>query len=48
VAAHFERFPVPILTSLVRRVRRIAPAKLAYKPVNIVASGLMAIARKPD
>jgi SAM-dependent methyltransferase len=47
VAAHFERFPVPILTRLVRWVRRIAPAKLAYKPVNIVASGLMAIARKP-
>lgn len=47
VAAHFERFPVPLLTSLVRFVRRVAPAKLAYKPVNVVASGVMAIARKP-
>jgi SAM-dependent methyltransferase len=47
VAAHFARFPVPILTPFVRWVRRITPSKLAYKPVNIVASGLMAIARKP-
>lgn len=47
VAAHFERFPVPIATRVVRFVRRIMPRKLACRPVNIVASGVMVLARKP-
>lgn len=48
VAAHFERFTVPILTPIVRFFRRILPSALVRRPVNIVASGVMAIARKPS
>jgi SAM-dependent methyltransferase len=47
IASHFERFPVPIATPIVRLLRRILPYALVRRPVNIVASGLMALARKP-
>jgi SAM-dependent methyltransferase len=47
VAAHFERFPVPIATQIVRFLRRIIPRRLACRPVNVVASGVMVLARKP-
>lgn len=47
VSAHFERFPVPVATPVMRLLHRIMPVKLAKKPVNIVASGVMAIGRKP-
>lgn len=46
VAAHFERFHVPFVTPMIR-LRRILPAAIVNRPVNIVASGVMAIARKP-
>jgi 2-polyprenyl-3-methyl-5-hydroxy-6-metoxy-1,4-benzoquinol methylase len=46
VSAHFDRFPVPIATPVMRLLHRITPAKLAQRPVNIVASGIMAIGRK--
>jgi 2-polyprenyl-3-methyl-5-hydroxy-6-metoxy-1,4-benzoquinol methylase len=46
VSAHFERFPVPAATPMMRLLHRIAPAKLARRPVNVVASGVMAMARK--
>src|ERR1700761_1599298 len=46
VAAHFDRFPVPLATPVMRLLRRIAPDKLARKSVNVVASGVMAIAKK--
>jgi 2-polyprenyl-3-methyl-5-hydroxy-6-metoxy-1,4-benzoquinol methylase len=46
VAAHFDRFPVPILTPLMRLLRRALPSVIVNRPVDIVASGLMAIARK--
>lgn len=46
VTAHFERFPVPLLTPIVRLMYQILPAVLAHRPVRIVASGVMAIARK--
>jgi SAM-dependent methyltransferase len=46
VAAHFERFPVPIATPIVRMLKRILPSRLVHKPVDVVASGVMAVARK--
>lgn len=46
VSAHFDRFPVPVATSIVRLLHRALPAKLVRRPVNIVASGVMAVARK--
>jgi len=48
VAAHFERFPVPILTPIVRLVNRMVPGKLARRAVNIVASGVMAVGTKRE
>lgn len=46
VAAHFDRFPVPIATPLVRLLNRILPRVLALRPLNVVASGIVALARK--
>lgn len=47
VASHFERFRVPLATPAVGLLRRILPRALVRRPANIVASGVMAIARKP-
>jgi len=46
VSAHFERFPVPVATPVMRLLHRLLPAKLATKPVTVVASGVMALGRK--
>jgi 2-polyprenyl-3-methyl-5-hydroxy-6-metoxy-1,4-benzoquinol methylase len=48
ISAHFERFPVPLASPLVRLVRKALPANLAYRPVQVVASGMMALATKRD
>lgn len=48
IAGHFERFPVPILTPLVRIVNRTVPRRLVRHPVRVVASGVMAVARKSE
>jgi SAM-dependent methyltransferase len=46
VAAHFERFPVPILSPFVHILRSVLPAGLAHRPTRIVASGVTALAQK--
>jgi 2-polyprenyl-3-methyl-5-hydroxy-6-metoxy-1,4-benzoquinol methylase len=48
VSSHFERFPVPIASPLVHLLRKALPEKLAHRPIKLVASGIMAIARKKD
>lgn len=48
IAAHFDRFPVPIASPAVRMIRRALPAMLAHRPVQIVASGMMVLARRQD
>jgi hypothetical protein len=48
IAAHFDRFPVPIASPVVRTIRRALPAKLAHRPVQIVASGMMVLAGRRD
>jgi len=37
---HFERFPVPVLTSLFRLVRRCVPEGLAHRHCVLPASGM--------
>jgi SAM-dependent methyltransferase len=46
VSSHFDRFPVPIATQLVRLLRRALPENLAHRPMRIVASGITALAQK--
>lgn len=48
LAHHFDRFPVPILSPLIRLLRRLLPGRIAHRRMWLSASGLMAIARKPD
>jgi SAM-dependent methyltransferase len=43
---HFQRFPIPFWSGLVRQLRKIAPQGLAEKPFKVVASGSTATARK--
>lgn len=47
VARHFERFRVPVLSSLLAGTRRAMPACIAHRSVRIPASGMMAICRMP-
>jgi glycosyltransferase involved in cell wall biosynthesis/SAM-dependent methyltransferase len=44
-AHHFERFPVPLLTALVRIVARIAPRRLRNANVPVLASGIAVFAQ---
>jgi 2-polyprenyl-3-methyl-5-hydroxy-6-metoxy-1,4-benzoquinol methylase len=46
IADHFERFPIPLLTPAVRILNRVLPLSIAVRPFRVVASGIMAIARK--
>lgn len=47
VAAHFEKYPVAGIVHTLRFLRAVAPAALRRKLFHIVASGLIAVARKP-
>jgi SAM-dependent methyltransferase len=46
IARHFERFPVPMVTPLVRFCSRLLPRPIAEKYRRVVASGMMVFARK--
>lgn len=46
VAQHFERFPVPMVTPLVRFFNGLLPKSLRTKYRRLVASGMMVCARK--
>jgi 2-polyprenyl-3-methyl-5-hydroxy-6-metoxy-1,4-benzoquinol methylase len=45
VAQHFERFPVPFFTPLVRNVARITPKRLREANVPVLASGIAVYSR---
>jgi glycosyltransferase involved in cell wall biosynthesis/SAM-dependent methyltransferase len=45
VAAHFERFPVPVVGRAVRGLRRVLPKRVRRRDVNVVASGMLTVAR---
>jgi 2-polyprenyl-3-methyl-5-hydroxy-6-metoxy-1,4-benzoquinol methylase/glycosyltransferase involved in cell wall biosynthesis len=46
VQKHFERFPVPLVTSVVNFVARLLPRSTRARHRRVVASGIMAFARK--
>jgi len=46
IVRHFDRFPVPVVSPLLRMIRKLLPAALANRSFRIVASGTMAIARR--
>ena len=46
IARHFDHFPVPVLSTITHAVRRAIPEALANRKWELVASGMMAIARK--
>lgn len=48
IGLHFDRFEVPILSPAVKLVRTILPAKVTRRPIKVMASGLMALARKKE
>ena len=45
ITRHFQRFPVPVLSSVVSALRTITPGQLANRPFKIVASGMVIIAK---
>ena len=47
VAAHFEKYPVAGIRAALRLLRALFPARWRERPVRIVASGLIALARRP-
>jgi SAM-dependent methyltransferase len=47
VAAHFDKYPIAGLTPVLRVVRAITPRALREHLFPVVASGLVALARKP-
>ena len=47
VAAHFDKYPVAGITQGLRALRAVTPRGLREHLVSVVASGLVALARKP-
>ncbi len=48
VLAHFDRFPVPVLSPLGRLAGRLAPAAVRRQRIDVVASGVDVLARRTD
>jgi SAM-dependent methyltransferase len=46
IAGHFQRYPVRGVSTAVGFVHRLLPGALRRKPVNVVASGMVMMARK--
>jgi 2-polyprenyl-3-methyl-5-hydroxy-6-metoxy-1,4-benzoquinol methylase len=46
IYGHFERYPVPIISPVLKLLRKLLPDWIAHKPVKVVASGTMVTARK--
>jgi SAM-dependent methyltransferase len=46
ISRHFERYPVPVISPLLRLLRRSLPGRLANMRLKLVASGTMVLARK--
>lgn len=47
IIGHFKKFPVPVMTPMLRALEHILPHTLLSRQMRIVASGLNAIARMP-
>lgn len=48
IAKHFEQYPKPFFSNLVSTIVRIVPSFLRRKPFQVVASGIMLLARKSE
>ena len=48
ICHHFDRFPVPALTPVIRAARRLTPHGMANRQLKLAASGILALARKRD
>jgi SAM-dependent methyltransferase len=48
ICGHFERYPVPVISPVLKAIRKLLPDWIAYKPIKIVASGTMVTARKAE
>ena len=46
ITHHFQRYPVPFFTLLTRILRKLTPNSLANRHIQLVASGMIAVARK--
>lgn len=46
VKKHFERFPVPVITTVLKFMARILPKGMQFRHRRIVASGMMVFSRK--
>ncbi len=47
INAHFEKYPVTGITPALRLLRALLPVPWCVRPFSVVASGLIAVARKP-
>jgi 2-polyprenyl-3-methyl-5-hydroxy-6-metoxy-1,4-benzoquinol methylase len=48
VKKHFERFPVPVITTALKFIARVLPQKMQFRHRRIVASGMMVFSRKKE
>jgi SAM-dependent methyltransferase len=46
VVGHFTKFPVPIVTNVLRSLTKVLPDKLLARPISITASGIDVLATK--
>lgn len=46
IAGHFERYPIKAISPAVSAARRITPGQLRRKALNVIASGMVMMARK--
>ena len=47
VGAHFDKYPIAGITQVLRGMRAITPRRLRQRLFSVVASGLVAVARRP-
>ena len=48
ICGHFERYPVPVVSPVLKVIRKLLPDWIANKPIKVVASGTMVTARKAE
>lgn len=48
IVGHFERYKVPGISALLHLLHRLTPTRLRHKPFQVVASGMVQLARKAE
>lgn len=48
IIEHFEKFPVPLITSSLRVLRALTPQAMLSRPLKLTASGINVLATKPN